>query len=235
MRKGLIVVMAAMMLLLAGFAMAAPIGPKAITQQASSKYSESAGGFNVSAQAGNVTELVINATTSTQTWQGYYGNVIGSIILANSNNKSMIDWDITGVAGQVYASRSPTISDWTSIGCTSGAQIDSEDVYLNATGKADGVNQTFSNSTAHSEFYVGTKKIDAGGCYALNLRNNTAESSDWQEVLLSTAEGIVYTSILTTDKEGFNGSSYDFQMIVGENGRFGNTATTPYYFWIELT
>lgn len=235
MKKGIIVIMAVMVLALVGMVSAAPTGPRNITQQATSRYTGSTGGWNISAQAGNVTELTIDATSTTQTWQGYYGNVIGSILLADSSNNTLIDWTITGVQGQVYASRVSSISDWTTINCSNSTHIIAEDVALNSTGKADSVNNTFNTSGIHNAFYVGAKQIPANGCPVVTLKNSTGYSSDWKEVLLNSGVNMVYTALLTTDKNGFNNSNYDFQMIVGEDGHSGNTATTPYYFWIELT
>lgn len=235
MRKGQLILIMVMALVLVGIISAAPTGPKDLTRVTSSRYNDSGnGGWNVSAQAGNVTELIINATSVTQTWQGYYGNVIGMILLADSSNKTLIDWTLTGVQGQVYASRS-NLFDFTTVNCSDAANITAEDSALGSTGKADAVNNTFT-LFSHSAFYVGTRPIGVNNCSTVKLRNSTGVSDDWKEVLLSDATGnLVYTALLTSDKNGFNGSNYDFQMIVGENGHAGDTATTPYYFWIELT
>lgn len=235
MRKGLMVIIVAIALMMVGIINAAPTGPRNLNEVATSRYVGATSGWEVDAVAGNVTELIINATSVTQTWQGYYGNVIGAILLSDSSNNTLIDWTITGVQGQVYASRTNGIT-WTGIGCANTANITAEDTYLGSLGKADAVNNTFSNSTTHDGFFVGTEEITANSCSAVNLKNSTGYSSDWQEVLLSTANGErVYTALLSSNNEGFNGSSYDFQMIVGENGHSGDVATTPYYFWIELT
>ena len=54
--------------------------------------------------AGNVTEINIDGFTTTQTWQGYYGNISGSIQLANADNKVMYNWSLASPQGEIYAS-----------------------------------------------------------------------------------------------------------------------------------
>lgn len=212
----------------------APTGPNNITQIATGRYGITTTGWNVSAQAGNVTELTINATSITQTWQGYYGNVIGMIILGDGKNNTLMDWTANGgLQGQIYASRSQSIT-WTNVNCSNQTQIATEDSILLSTGKPDSVNNTF-NILTHPQFYIGNKLIGQNNCNAVNLRNSTAKSSDWQEVLLNDDTNMIYTALLSNKKQGFNGSNYDFQMIVGENGHNGDNAATPYYFWVELT
>jgi hypothetical protein len=52
---------------------------------------------------------------------------------------------------------------------------------------------------------------------------------------------MIFTAILEDKDEGerdgkagFDGGDYDFQLLVGEDGSNGNSAITPYYFWVEL-
>src|SRR3990167_1096282 len=54
---------------------------------------------SVNAQAGNVTELNIFGYSITQTWQGYFGNVSGTIILADANDKVMYNWSLASSEG----------------------------------------------------------------------------------------------------------------------------------------
>ena len=45
----------------------------------------------VAAQAGNVTQLTITHIMITKRWQGYYGNVTGTITLDDADNNTMYD------------------------------------------------------------------------------------------------------------------------------------------------
>lgn len=68
------------------------------------------------ALAGNVTELEIFGYTITQSWQGYFGNVSGTIMLADVDDNVMYNWSLADPEGEVYASRIPAV-DWASIQC----------------------------------------------------------------------------------------------------------------------
>jgi hypothetical protein len=78
------------------FAIADPVGVREFTGESDS--TADLGGMTAKtneAQAGNVTALVANTTLVTKTWQGYYGNVTGKIVLGNANNKSPFMEEIT--------------------------------------------------------------------------------------------------------------------------------------------
>ncbi len=120
----------------------------------------------------------------------------------------------------------------------------------------DGVNETFtcnacdgSTLLTHANFYVGGQFINGsalspasqggGPCPAVKLYNGTG-SGVFQEVILynnqsgDNNDGVIYTSILNDSINGYNNQSWDFEMIVGENGHSGDTSTTTYYFYVEL-
>ncbi len=127
----------------------------------------------------------------------------------------------------------------------------------------DGVDETFTNhtpgstnATGHSNFYVGNKLFNGsmtGGAVACPrtwLYNSSGTGGFWgahyedtafEEVLIygnihGTAASLpIYTSIVRQyGAPGFDGKTWNFEMIVAENGHNGNTATTNYYFYVEL-
>jgi hypothetical protein len=216
--------------------LAVPLGPSSFETIGSSRYSES-NAANVSAIAGNVTELNFIANTVTQTWQGYFGNITGTIVLGNSNNQSMYNWNISAPSGEVYATRTSDVPAWASITCADQAAVDLEDTALgvNPTVDQDSVNKTFVNIT-FTPFFVGNVNInDTQDCRAVNLYDqNGVSSSNFQEVLLHSGADMIYTALITQDSLGFDNRAHDFEMLVGENGHNGDTDVTPYYFYIEL-
>jgi hypothetical protein len=215
---------------------AAPTGPSSITPGASTRYS-SPGAANASAIAGNVTELNFIANTITNTWQGYFGNVSGIIVLGNSNNQSMYNWNLSSPTGQIYATRG-SLPTWTSIRCANQTEIDDEDAALgvNQTTDQDSVNKTFLNTTLFDPFYVGSQNINtAQDCRAVQLFDeNGVATSAFSEVLLSDTADMIYTGLITAPTTGFDNNLHQFQMLVGENGHLGNTAETTYFFYLEL-
>jgi len=217
---------------------ATPSGPSSITTVSSGR-SGLSGGQQVSAQAGNVSELNINGRSITNNWQGFFGNVSGAIVLGDANNNTFYNWNSASPQGEVYATRTASTPTWTSIRCANITNIGSEDTTLqaNESSDADSVNNTFLNSTSFTQFYVGNVNINTSqNCFAAHMYNSSAQpsSSSFGEVLLHDGSNLVYTTLLSPKTTGFDNRSHDFEMLVGENGHNGDTALTTYYFYVEL-
>ena len=208
---------------------AEPTGPTDV-QEGTPERREAVGPHETEAQAGNVTELDIEAISVTNYWQGYYGNITGSIVLANANNDTLYNWTIATPQGQIYASRNGTI-EWTGVGCMLQADIDAEDAELGSTGKTDSVNNTFSSQT-HPAFSVGTTNINLDSCRSTSVQGDGSGSVFYQVLLKESTDTTIYTAIIDAETTGFDGGTYDFQMLVGEDGT--TAGSTTYYFYVEL-
>ena len=235
--------------------LAVPQGPGQITtntpqRRGSEGTDNPTTGNAVQAQAGNVTALNITSTRITLRWQGYYGNVSGSITLDDANNKSLYNWQFANPQGEIYASNGSETGavTWSNIFCFNytnnlsagqnrvqrfnGSTLES--MIGAGNGDRDNVNSTF-NDTFAGSFQVGTTAISStSGCRQVNLfSNDQYQTTNFAEVLLTDNNSIIYTSLLEQDGIGFQGSPVDFEMIVGENGDIA--AATNYYFFVELT
>jgi len=196
---------------------------------------------SVNAQAGNITKMNINATVVTKTWQGYYGNVTGKIVLDSADNKSMYEWDIVSPEGEIYAANE-SMSEWNGIKCLNYSasypelNLSGLEQNLDCRGDADCVNETFTSKN-HPGFYVGSTHIAADTCWSTQSFVDDGSSQNFYEALLvePTNNVVVYAAILNASQQGFDNGLTDFQMLVGENGH-GSAATTktPYYFYFEL-
>jgi hypothetical protein len=232
----LFAVCAVVALFAVSFASAAtPVNPTNLSVGASSRGNVSgADNQNASAEAGNATNLDIDSLQLTKSWQGYYGNVTGKILLSDGSNNRMYDWNISSPAGQVYASRSGTV-DWTSVNCSSAAQITAERTALGqGVTDADSVANTFT-SEGHPGFNIGTNPI--AGCKSTTLYNQTGVQSSlfWNILLSDTNNQTVYATILDHNKKGFQGSNLDFELLVGEDGHGSEAnSVTPYFFFVDL-
>lgn len=242
--------LAMMLISSASIALAAaqPEGPTTLTVEATSRRT-AVTSPTITALAGNVTQLTVAGTTVTQTWQGYYGNVTGTITLDDANNNTMYDWSLASPEGEIYAANATV--DWTSgnVKCYDLNMSDTGDSsfvtlaeleahYGLATDDIDGIDETFPEGTGYDTFYVGEYLIDAT-CPTTQTYNGSEvkSASSFQEVMLydNTSDMMVWTGIIEeTEPVGFNDLRWDFQMLVGENGHNGNTATTTYYFYVEL-
>lgn len=213
------------------------------------------------AYAGNITELVIEGTSITQAWQGYYGNVTGRIELADASGNVFYNW--TGLsnpsAGEVYASTNQSVS-WTNIQClnfsangteggiggeTAGATNNGG---VNVTGlearynigstDADGVNETFSDSNSHAAFTTASLAFGVGECASADVFTDAGEvDGQFEEVLLYEPEtaSVVFAGLLEDDVTGFNSKTNDFEILVLEDGHSADTTATTYYFFTELS
>lgn len=166
---------------------------------------DTAGSYD--AIAGNVTELNVFAYTTTQTWQGYFGNVSGTIQLADSNDRVMYNWTLSSPEGEVYATEEANV-DWTNIQCfnhtaTNTTADDSanrggtsqfglnmtevENRYNIQFDDVDGLNETFTiNGTnvdngvgeKHDMFYTNNLQFTEGECLAMGVFDNTNGTID---------------------------------------------------------
>lgn len=188
----------------------------------------------INAQAGNVTELEINASAITSSWAGYYGNITGTIILADSQGNNFYDWNMSNPGGEVYAARVNNV-DWTTINCTNSSEISAEETYLGQSASdGDSVSTTYA-STAHPAFYIGT--ANTVSCPSTHAYDSTGDQGTgfWQVLLSDGSSNTVYSTIIDgTVQTGFNNRDWHFELLVGENGKTGSEALTPYYFYVEL-
>ena len=110
-----------------------------------------------------------------------------------------------------------------------------ENTYGMGANDLDGVNETFDALYTAGSVVVGSTTIVAGSCpVAYTNVNNASQSSDYAEILLmdNSSNNIVYATLLEQDATGFTGGTFDFQMLVGENGDIAGVST--YYFFVEL-
>lgn len=190
--------------------------------------SDPAQSFNAS--AGNVTELLIQGDTVTQTWQGYFGNVSGTIQLADGSGNVMYNWSAANPSGEVLASVNQTV-DWANIACAGTSDITTLESRYNVGTSVDGVDETFSGTTGS----VTVANTALSGCRNTTIYDETGSSGvDFEELLLWDGDAAVFASILEQDALGFDNVTHDFQMMVLEDGHAGDTLETTYYFFVEL-
>jgi hypothetical protein len=212
----------------------------------------------IQAQAGNVTEINIFGYSPTQTWQGYFGNISGTIQLADAGDNVMYNWSLASPQGEIYASLNSSI-DWTNIQCfnftatgtrASDGSATRGNTSLDGTNltqlealfnidwdDVDGINETFS-SFDHDAFYTNNLEFSENECRSTKLFGNSGMGVDgeFEEVLMyePISESIVFASIIDEDVLGFDGRSHDFEMLVLEDGHGTNRAESTYYFYVEL-
>jgi hypothetical protein len=215
---------------------ATPVGPDTLTL-IDNETKTASGAATINISGGRIATLNINATIQNPRWKAFVGNVIGKFTLQDSTASTIYDWSISSLTGRIHATRTSGAITWASINCSNVTNLRQENLNINHTNPDDNLTVTF-NTTAgatHSAFYVGTRYISANSCPTLNVyRNNASSDSYWEEMALYDTSNIVYTSLLDDNEIGFDGGTYDFQMIVPENGLPTFTGSTAYYLYIEL-
>ena len=239
---------------------ASPVGAST-TFIKSSGYSSSTSNGSVAGVAGNVTELNIFSQNSiTNGWTGFYGNISGTMELADSNGNAFYNWSSTSPKGQVYVSKNSTIQ-WGNIQCfnftamgnytsdiakaggtslygTNISQLESE--FGITASDADSISKTFvlSGPSTHNSFVVGSLGFVEGQCMNTRIlaQFGASEDNKFEEVLLYEPQStsVVFTTILNDNVVGFDGGYHDFETMVPEDGHNGNTSPTMYYFFMEL-
>ncbi|PLW80931.1 hypothetical protein C0585_00005 [Candidatus Woesearchaeota archaeon] len=182
-------------------AIADPIGPENVTIEKSDQLvTTSWVPYNISAIAGNITELVISSWTLTRTWAGFYGNITGTIVLADANNNTMYDWYDADPSGKVYASIDNTVT-WPNIACTTLATLSGQEAEFSGTNETDrdgkypvdAPNRTFidpdetyvdvlaesANFSDYPLIYVGSTQINPSECPSTSLHNENGSYVDY--------------------------------------------------------
>lgn len=224
-----------MIIILTSIAFAVPEGVNIVSN--STEIPTENPGASVTTAGGSFTTLVLNGTFQNPRWKAYVGNISGALTLDDGGASTIYDWDLTVITGEVYASRSNSVT-WSNLDCADNATLNAEEATLNFdSGKIDSINNTF-NTTTHAGFMVAGQTITNSNCRAIatyvnDARQTVDENADFQIVLLDDDSELVYASILEQDQTGYDGSStYDFQLILPDDETSG--VDTTYYFYAEL-
>jgi len=106
-----------------------PTSPQTLATNATSTFNRSNyAPRSVEAEAGNITQIIISGVTQTQTWQGYWGEVTGTITLDDAFNYTMYDWYVAEPQGEIFAA-SEEVIDWITISCFNYSNNGSEREY----------------------------------------------------------------------------------------------------------
>jgi hypothetical protein len=236
-----------LLLIAAGFVtgvLAVPEGVSTATLLSSERRGAQGVG-NVTAQGGNITRLALTSNIQTAAWQGFAGNISGSIVLDDASGDRFYSWSLSNISGEIYASRNSSIN-FNSIYPHNNCTIDES---LTGSSSSDRVNRTFTQSGNTVNFSVGLIQINSSSaCAVFPFVNSTAPSSNMFENLILSAEHnnatpqqgnfvvggnqSIYTGILQLNNvHGFDGQMYNFQLLVPVNRTSG---FNQYFFYAEL-
>jgi hypothetical protein len=221
-----------------------PVGPDELNVVANeTKGSVSAKMINIS--GGRIATFNLSATVKNPRWKGFVGNVTGQFTLDDSSGSTIYDWTLSSITGRIYTTRNSTSVTWSSINCSNTTNLELENYRMNHTSPDDNITRTFNasynttiNATVsgnHPAFWVGSAYMYANTCPVVHTYvNSAAQSTDFHETALYDGYNMVYATILEPNDVGFDGNTYDFQMIVPEIGVPSFAGATAYYIYVEI-
>jgi len=238
---GIAVIVVAVVAAFTGIVSAVPSGATELEVGANETRGELIGA-ELGAVGGNVTEVNITIAQQTAKWQGYYGNVSGTIVLDDVALNTMYSWIIDEPTGEVYATPLGSIPVWTNY--THAANTTNVSSAFNlgtsGTGVADNATDTF-NAASHTAFDLAGTTItgDVGPCAKTF---DGTPSAVWETVILTdgtvtaTTTDYLFVGLIRESGTSFKGTTdpCDYQMIVPDNPEDGGDATT-YYFYVEVS
>ncbi len=212
---------------------------------------------------GYIFTLNLNSLQQDTRWKAYVGNVTGTLTLDDADDNTLFQWTLSSVTGEVYATRASGNVNWTGINCTwiyegsrnatesnrSAEHVENQ--ALSHTNLDDNITATFTK-TNHSSLTIGSVIIGKNQCFSVQTYQRDvaqvfadSDLANFTEVILydgafnKTTGNVVYVTEMEQDKLGYKSTetltTYDFQMILPENGAVGFTSSTAYYFYVELT
>ena len=173
-----------------------------------------------------MTEVNVSAIVSTGNWQGFFGNISGSLRLGDGSSV-FYDWTDAEFSA-VYASPDNAV-DWSTVNglSTTGEKEGKDTDYGFASADADSINQTMSGSGCAA----GSEITGAAGVTPFN---STGGAGSWTTCLAEDGGGLVSDTVLGTDivwagADAYNGQNVQYQLMVPVNETGQN-----YYFYLEI-
>lgn len=194
---------------------------------------------NRSDDGGTITTMELDSTQQNPGWKAYVGNVTGTLTLDDASSNTIYNWDIgNSISGEVYVSRDNNV-DWGtgSVQCAPIATITTEQNYIGGAGTdADSINRTY-NDSQHPVMQVGVNTIPASNCRAAyTFQSDAAQAAsataNFTAILLEDSDNsLIYATFIEQDETGFDGATYDFQVIVPDNE---TAEIVQYFFYLEI-
>lgn len=230
-------------LLISLHAFGTPAGPT-ITYVSNETSTTAGVGTNTTLPGGYIAIMNLDSLQQNTHWKGFVGNISGAFALADSTGYSLYEWAVATFTGEVYAARTGSNLNWDGLVCANLGNVTAEEAELDhnaANTPYDSINLTFFELNSHTAFSVGDNSIGANTCNWSNrlfVNGSASPAGNFEEILLwdNNSNDIVYVGLMENNAWGFlNGSTFDYQLMVPENGTTGIPPTAhSYYFFVEL-
>jgi hypothetical protein len=195
-----------------------------------------------SAQGGYITGLNATVEQSTAKWQGYCGNVTGSIVLMDGSSNKMFDWgDSITNGGTVLATTSPTSPTWAGVEAVTTTERDHATLGINYLWSWDNTGLDCADDT----FSIATGSVTVAGkpitaTVATDVNAILPIGQGWQTLVIddsgagsiASKDDYIFVGKICENKNGVFGSQADYQLIVPVSDNPGDAEM--YRFYVEL-
>lgn len=181
---------------------------------------------NHTTEGGNISAINLSGETLTNKWAGFFGNVSGSLLLADNQSSVIYQWLWSPAdGGAVCASTNQSLSDQNLSGAT-GAEIDS--AWGFAPASADSGTNTFNYTNC--SIMIGMETISGADCA------DTGQAGAFMTRALGLAPAPAKAQMLfctnITNGQMYDGSTGNYELIVPASDAVH--ATETYYFYANL-
>jgi len=199
------------------------ISNASITAGSQTRWNGGAAGF-VTSEGGNITMVNISSVSLTGNWMGFFGNVVGSIVLGN-NLLSMYNWTWNPTGGGEVCVAQDSSFDFSSSNSTTADAINSAWGFGTAS---DNATNTFDQSTCNLSF---SQKVVNNTASARLKSSSTFTACAISRGAATNKTDFAYCAGINTAGRNYLNQSTHYELLVPSMA--GNT-TDPYYFFAEL-
>ncbi len=173
-------------------------------------------------EGGNVTNMNVSSDVITSRWAGFWGNISGSIILADASGNNFYRWTVTDVTGSVVYATSAPVVDWATL---AAARESDMPAYVQGTAP-DSYNNTFTGT----ETFTSASQSVANANFTFTYEGGAMGTNLKTYALKVDTSTLVFAAKAVAGTTGFNNQAVDYQLLVPAQGG----TTTTYNFYLEL-
>jgi hypothetical protein len=179
---------------------------------------------SIATEGGNVSGVNVSAGTSTEKWASFYGDVVGSIVLADSAANQVYSWTWnTTSGGEVCVAQNSTFA-FSSAEVTTAALVDNAFNFTAAD--ADSATNTLTEACNVTLDDVGSTVTSVGVTLGSTFQTCAIDNGG------TTEDDLAFCVDINDSGVNYNSEGADYEVMVPTNN--GVTDTEIYYFFIEL-
>ena len=189
-------------------------------------YSPSTTPGQVSIYGGNVTQVNVSSVQVTDKWVGFWGEVSGSIVLADSAGNYFYEWTISDPTGGVVYACNNTVNDWSTLSALYASSGYLPSFLLEGT---DSFNNTFTAQETFTSPSISIASVNYTTTWQGGSKGTTFKT---YALYADNGATLVWAGNVVADQTSFKGTpTADYQILAGVNAR---GAQQTFYFYLEL-